>query len=414
LDLFNDTFRQHEYLRRVKYYPLLCRQDPQLMRFYDEYYMCICDSDRFSNCFQFNKTIKYDCSGKILCYNDGQCFFNNETCPTAFICVCNDCYYGRQCQFSTRDFIFSLDQILGYHIKPSISVHQQPFIVKFSIITTIMLILELIIGSLSIATFKVKTSREVGCGYYLLVSSISSMCMIIVLTIKFWQLVLSQMSIITNGSIMFIDCISIEIILKSCLVSSEWLNDCVAMERMFNVIKVIFVVIILTILSHIHDSLHRQVINHLNGDQQRIWYLSQYSSTLTRYNKFITLFHFLVPFSINLISAFATIIVAARSRVNVESKLSFKQHFRLKLKQHKNIIIAPSILLVLGLPRLIISFTSGYMRSPRQSWLYLIGYFVSFIPSMSTFFVFILPLKNYKREFDKTIQRWIRPFRRRF
>ncbi|CAF3131371.1 unnamed protein product [Rotaria sp. Silwood2] len=304
--------------------------------------MCICDSDRFSNCFQFNKTKKYNCSGKNLCYNDSQCFLNNETCPTAFICVCNDWYYGRQYQFSTKDFIFSLDQILGYHIKPSISVHQQPFIVKLSIITTIMLILELIIGSLSIATFKVKTSREVGCGYYLLVSSISSMCMIIVLTIKFWQLVLSQMSIITNGSIMFIDCISIEIILKSCLVSSEWLNDCVAMERMFNVIK-----------------------------------------------------------------------VAARSRVNVESKLSFKQHFRLKLKQHKNIIIAPSILLVLGLPRLIISFTSGCMRSPRQSWLYLIGYFVSFIPSMSTFFVFILPSKNYKSEFDKIIQRWIRPFRRR-
>ncbi|CAF4338770.1 unnamed protein product, partial [Rotaria sp. Silwood2] len=142
--LLNDTFRQYEYLRRVKYYPLLCRQDPQLMCFYDEYYMCICDSDRFSNCFEFNYTTKYNCNGKNLCYNDGQCFFNNETCPTTFICVCNNCYYGRQCQFSTQDFIFSLDPILGYHIKPSISVHQQPFIVKFSIIiTTIMLILEL-------------------------------------------------------------------------------------------------------------------------------------------------------------------------------------------------------------------------------------------------------------------------------
>ncbi|CAF4846353.1 unnamed protein product [Rotaria sp. Silwood2] len=201
-DLFNDTFRQFEYLRQVKYYPLLCRQDPQLMCFYDEYFMCICDSDHFSNCFQFNNTIKYNCNGKNLCYNNGQCFLNNETCPTAFICMCNDCYYGRQCQFSTKNFIFSLDPILGYHIKPSISLHRQPFIVKFSIaITTIMLILELIMGSLSTATFRLKNSRQVGCAYYLLASSISSMCMIIVLTIKFWQLVLSQMSIITNRSI---------------------------------------------------------------------------------------------------------------------------------------------------------------------------------------------------------------------
>ncbi|CAF3293516.1 unnamed protein product [Rotaria sp. Silwood2] len=429
LDLFNDTFRQYEYLRRVKYYPLLCRQDPQLMCFYDEYFMCVCDSDRFSNCFEFNNTIKYNCNEKNLCYNDGQCFLNNETCPTTFICVCNDCYYGKQCQFSTSDFIFSLDPILGYHIKPSISLHQQPFIVKFSIIiTTIMLILELIMGSLSIATFQVKRSREVGCGYYLLASSISSMCMIIVLTIKFWQLVLSQMSIITNRSLLLFNCISIEMILKSCLASSEWLNACVATERMFAIIKnvsfdkkksrivakrVILVIIILATITHIHDPLYRQVINDLDGDQERIWCLSQYSPALTKYNIFITLFHFLVPFSINLVSAFVIIIGAARSRVNVESKLSFKQHFRLKLKQHKNIIIAPSILLVLGLPHLIISFTSGCMRSPRQSWLYLIGYFVSFIPSMSTLFVFILPSKNYKSEFDKMIQRWIRRFRRR-
>ncbi|CAF3334560.1 unnamed protein product, partial [Rotaria sp. Silwood2] len=86
LDLYNDTFRQYEYLRRVKYYPFLCRQDPQLMCFYDEYYMCICDSDRFSNCFQFNNTMKYDCSGENLCDNDGRCFLNNETCSTTFIC----------------------------------------------------------------------------------------------------------------------------------------------------------------------------------------------------------------------------------------------------------------------------------------------------------------------------------------
>ncbi|CAF4563729.1 unnamed protein product, partial [Rotaria sp. Silwood2] len=381
LDLFNDTFRRYEYLRRVKYYPLLCRQDSQLMCFYDEYYMCICDSDRFSNCFQFNHTMKYDCSGKNLCYNDGRCFLNNEICSTISICVCHDCYYGTQCQFSTKGFIFSLDPILGYHIKPSISFRRQPFIVKFSIIiTTIMLISELIMGSISIATFQVKRLREVGCGYYLFVSSISSMCMIIILTIKFWQLVLSQMSIITNRSILSINCILIEMILKSCLASSEWFNACVAIERTFSAIKgvtfnknkskimakrVILVVIILTTITHIHDPLYRQLITDLDGDQQRIWCISQYSSTVTKYNTFITLFHFLVPFSINLIAAIVLIRVAARSRFQVMPQQSFVQNFQSKLKQHKHIIIAPSILLLLGLPRLIVSFTLGCMRSPR-------------------------------------------------
>ncbi|CAF2543175.1 unnamed protein product [Rotaria sp. Silwood2] len=429
LDLFNDTFRQYEYLRQVKYYPLLCRQDSQLMCFYDKYYMCICDSYRFSNCFDFNSTIKYDCSGKNVCYNDGRCFLNNPTCPTTYICACDDCYYGVQCQFSTKDFIFSLDPILGYHIKPNISLHQQPFIVKFSIIiTTIMLISEMIMGSLCIATFRWKKSREVGCGYYLLASSISSICMIIVLTIKFWQLVLLQMLFVTNRSILSINCISIEIILKSCLTSCEWLNACVAIERMFSIMKgitfnkqkskviakrVIFVIIIVIILTHMHDPFHRQVINDLDGDQQRIWCLSQYPSTVTQYNTFITLFHFLVPFSINLISALIIIIVAARSRFKVDSKQPLFQHIQAKLKQYKHIIIAPTILFLLGLPRLIISFAVGCMRSPRQSWLYLIGYFVSFIPSMLTLFVFVLPSKTYRNELNKTIQQWIRRIRRR-
>ncbi|CAF1069318.1 unnamed protein product [Rotaria sordida] len=410
LDLFNDTLRQYKYLRRVKYYPFLCRQNLQLMCFYDEYYMCICDSDRFSNCFEFNHSMKYDCNGKNLCYNDGRCFIDNETCPTISICVCNDCYYGRQCQFSTKDFIFSLDPILGYHIKPNISFDRQPFIIKFSIIIiTIMLISELIMGSFCITTFQLKKSREVGCGYYLFISSISSMCMIIILTIKFWQLVLSQMSIITNRSILFINCISIEIILKSCLASSTTFNK---IKSKIIAKRITFIIIILIILTHIHDPFHRKLINDLDGDQQRIWCLSQYSSTITKYNTFITLFHFLVPFSINLISAFVIIIVAARRRVSIESRQSFMQLFQLKLKKYKQIIFAPIILLVLSLPRLIISFILGCMRSPYYSWLYLIGYFLSFIPSMLTLFVFILPSKIYKSELNRTMHRWIRSFRR--
>ncbi|CAF2718582.1 unnamed protein product [Rotaria sp. Silwood2] len=90
------------------------------------------------------------------------------------------------------------------------------------------------------------------------------------------------------------------------------------------------VVIILTILSHIHGPLHRKLINDLDGNQQRIWCLSQYSSAVTKYNTFITLFHFLVPFSTNSISALVHIIVAGVSRCKVESKQSFKQHLQLK------------------------------------------------------------------------------------
>jgi hypothetical protein len=428
-DLFNETFRGYQYIRRVKYYPLLCRQYFQLMCFYDESNMCICDSDRFSNCFQFNHTKKYDCNGRDRCNLNGQCFQNNETCPTTFHCVCEDCYYGAQCNLTTKGLIFSLDSILGYHIKPNLSINKQSFIVKFTIgITLIMFIAGLISGSLSVATFLSLKTREVGCGYYLLLSSISSISMIILLTIKVCYLILSQMSLITNRSILFVNCVTIERILKLSLSLSEWLNACVAIERTFSVIKGVkfdknkskttakrmsFILLILLIVTHIHDPLHRELIHDLDGDQQRIWCLEKYSSSLTKYNTFIILADFVAPFSINFLSALLLIIVAARSRSKTESKQTFKQHFLSQLQQHKHILIAPILLVLLCLPRLILSFISGCMRSPDNSWLYLIGYFVSFIPSMLTFFVFILPSKTYKKEFDKTIQRWTKRFYRK-
>ncbi|CAF4347898.1 unnamed protein product, partial [Rotaria socialis] len=281
--------------------------------------------------------------GRNLCYNDDRAFLNNETCPNTFLCVCSDCYYGRECKFATKGFIFSLDPILGYHIKPNISLGRQPFIVKFSIIiTTTMLISELIMGSWSVAIFRLKKSRKVGCGYYLLVSSINSMIMILLLTYKFWQLVLSQMSYITHRSILLANCVSTEVILKSCLASNEWLDACVAIERMLSVIKgvsfdknrsrtiakrVIFPAINLIMLTHVHEPLHRQLINDLDEDQQRIWCLSSYSPIMTKYNTFITLFHYIGSFSINLISALTIIIVAARNRFKVESGRAFKKHF---------------------------------------------------------------------------------------
>ncbi|CAF1494222.1 unnamed protein product, partial [Adineta steineri] len=50
---------------------------------------------------------------------------------------------------------------------------------------------------MSILTFHMKKTRNVGCGYYLLISSWTSICLIIMLTIKFWELLLSQMTILT-------------------------------------------------------------------------------------------------------------------------------------------------------------------------------------------------------------------------
>jgi hypothetical protein len=99
------------------------------------------------------------------------------------------------------------------------------------------------------------------------------------------------------------------------------------------------------------------------------------------------------------------IIIAARTRSNSQKKTPFKEHLREQLQHHKHLLISPLILVVLALPRLIISFLSGCMKSARDSWLYLIGYFISFVPSMMTFVVFVLPSEMYRKEFSKSMKR---------
>ncbi|CAF2087466.1 unnamed protein product [Rotaria magnacalcarata] len=311
--LLNNTIINSGYLNRTKYYPLLCRQNRTMMCFYDNDLICICDLDRFSNCFSFNHTMNYDCQGHNHCENGGQCFQNNETCPTKSTCVCQDCYYGTKCQFSTRGFLFALDPAC----------------------VAIERMMSVIVGT----RFNKQKSRK----------------------------------------------------LAKSIISS---------------------VFIVTIITQIHDPIHRQLIDDIDDDERRIWCLTKYSSSARIYNSFINLFHFLVPFSINVITTLIMIKKIARRRLNIYPQQSYQNHFQRQVYRHQHLLYAPCMLILLSLPRFIISLSKRCMKSAHQPWIFLIGYFISFIPSMMTFVVFVLPSKNYKSELRSFYEQKFRRFRR--
>ncbi|CAF4432381.1 unnamed protein product, partial [Adineta steineri] len=119
--------------------------------------------------------MKFDCFGQNHCENDGQCFQDSPDCPKRTICACRSCYYGSRCQFTTSEFGLSLDAILAYHIIPNVNIFHQTSIVKLSFSFTILfMIVGLVNGVLSFVTFRSKTVLEVGCGIYLLCSSITT------------------------------------------------------------------------------------------------------------------------------------------------------------------------------------------------------------------------------------------------
>ncbi|CAF3577335.1 unnamed protein product [Rotaria sp. Silwood1] len=420
-ELFNETFRNFSLLRLVKYYHVPCRERSKLVCFYDKYRFCLCDLSNQANCFKFDPYQNYSCRGYNLCENGGQCIEDNQKCPTSLICVCPECYYGSKCQFNTHGSILSLDVILGNQIRLNTVIHNQPTVVKVTVLFTVILfVLGFINSFFSLLTFKMKLTRDVGCGNYLFLISIISMITMCVLAIKVAFLLASQIGSLTNRSFLYMQCISVDFFLRLVLSIGDWLSACVSIERTINISKgvnfnkekskhivkwIVLIVVLFTGCTHIHDPIHRRLID---DDEERTWCLARYSSSLQRFDRIVNTVHLTIPFAINFISALIIIVLGARIRSKTQKNKSYKQLLFKQLQLHKHLLISQCFLLLLAVPRLILSFLSGCMKSIRNPWLYVIGYFISFVPQIFTFLVFILPSKLYMEELHKSIESFFR------
>jgi hypothetical protein len=431
-ELFNQTFIKLHPLRRIKYYHLPCQKNSShLSCFVDNDHICFCTDhghQRVANCLEFNHNMQPNCLGQSACENNGMCYYDNSNCPTASICQCLECFYGTRCQFNTEGLGLSLDAILGYYIQPYTSILHQPSIIQVSAtLTMIMFVIGIINGVLCIITFKVKILHEIGCGLYLICISIISLVTMTIFTLKFWLLVLSQMALITNRSFLHVQCIFMDFLLRVCLSMGQWLSVCLAIERIITAVQgakfnkkkskqaakwVIFALTIFTTSSVIQEAIGRRLIDDNDGGEQRTWCIITYSQELQLFNSIIHIFHVAVPCLINLISAFIIIIVVAKQRATVHNHQTYRKHLREQFQQHKHIFIAQCVLVILAIPRLVIAFTTGCMKSAHNPWLFLVGYLISFIPPLVTFIIFVLPSKMYKKEFIKSCEQYRKAIRR--
>jgi hypothetical protein len=194
--------------------------------------------------------------------------------------------------------------------------------------------------------------------------------------------------------------------------STDWLNASVAIERAITAIKgvnfnkltskivakrVIPIIFIGTSISYLHHPLSRRLYD--DQDEERTWCILDNSSKLKIYDRFINLVHFSIPFIINIVSTIIIIIQVFRIRIKAQKTLTHKTILIREIKRHKHLIIASLILTALAIPRLIILFLSGCMESPRDPCLFLIGYYISFVPSLIIFLYMYYHQKNTKKYF---------------
>jgi hypothetical protein len=188
-----------------------------------------------------------------------------------------------------------------------------------------------------------------------------------------------------------------------------WLNACVAIERTMHVFKGIhfdkkrskriarWIIIILPfciMATLIHEPINRTLFEYQsttnrtvendtyvnrtseNTAEQYVLCVTRYSPSFQDYNTVILFFHLVAPFIANLFSALFIIFGAARQRSVARTGQSFKQHVGEQFNEHKQLIISPMVLLVLSVPRLIISLLNGCIKTSGFMWLYLGAYFI--------------------------------------
>jgi hypothetical protein len=257
-------------------------------------------------------------------------------------------------------------------------------------------------------------------------------------TIKFWFVVLSQINVSTSLSVLRGGCVSIEVILKFFLYLDGWFNACVAVERAVHVFKgvnfdkkkskyfarrIILLLPFCIISTLIHELMYRKLLvyspetdkidkdntmgnNEADGSttDRDLSCITHYSPAVQDYNTAILFFHLVAPFLANLSSALFIIFGVARQRSVAQTAKTFSEHVREQFKEHKQLIISPMILLVLSIPRLIISLLPDSVKISENLWLYLSAYLISFIPSILIFFIFVVPSELYMKAFKQSFK----------
>lgn len=122
------------------------------------------------------------------------------------------------------------------------------------------------------------------------------------------------------------------------------------------------------------------------------------------YNQTNIVIHHSVPFLINIVCTLIIITQIASRRSRIDRKKAYLQIFREQTAKQKELFIPSLIIIVSALPQFIISFSFACteMNSDWQRYALTTAYFVSYIPQILTFFLYIQPSTFYKSEFQLT------------
>jgi hypothetical protein len=390
-------------------FPLIC--------FHDDDYLCICEKDFYrAECFGYDPASDR-CS---FCMSNGYCLKGDlKTNKPDFLCLCPRCYHSQLCQFSTELMSFTLDSLM---IK-DIQTNRELSIGLYVSIILLVFLFALFNNLSSFLTFARPKPRKFGVGNYLLLVSIVNQFSLLFLLAKLVHIILGSNGILFYyKTLNLFSCKIISYLLSVFTRITYWLTSLVTIERLCIVLfptSHIFkkprvalglsLFVILTVAgTHLHEAIYYTIVNDPSYVTMNVTLcVTNYVDQLVSlYNRVNVLIHYFAPFLIQVLSITVLAIKTARSRrQTASSKETFLDIFKKQFKAQKEQYITPLIIILNVLPQAILSFTYACteLKQAWQRYMFLTTYFLSYLPQILGFILYVIPSTAYKNEFQQTL-----------
>ncbi|CAF3971379.1 unnamed protein product [Rotaria sp. Silwood1] len=385
-------------------YHYLCIQNSSLFCFIDESYLCICaENHNRTECFGYDHSLD-QCSS---CLAGGLCL-KEDHMRAKFLCLCPQCYYGSSCQFNIEGISFTLDLLIS-QVNLTIQI-------MYFIFALLIFIIGCITNYAGMVTFKRPKLRKSSIGIYILL-------VLIINQYSLFSLIMKLFIILFHSLMNDISCKITSYMLSVSIRCSFWLTSLIAIERVSyllfpfaivlkksSVARIISLATLLIVgIMHIHELIFYMKLTDQN---ERTLCVIDFPIRIRTYDRITVLFHYLIPFCIQILSITILLILAARNRSRIgNSRDTFIEYLKRQFRRQKELYIPPSVIVLSGLPQVIFSFSFACRELVTwQQHVLLIAYFLSFAPQLLGFIIYVLPSTNYMKEFQTTKLSKIRIF----
>ena len=170
----------------------------------------------------------------IIAWLVGVVYSAGSSQPNEFLCLCPECYFGRQCQSNTRSFSFTLDQLFSNDLHSTQRHTTVTLLIFFSLFTFFLALLN---NLFSFVTLRRRRCLRHGVGHYLLWMSVVNQINLAFVVARHIHLIIKIND--TSPSLIWDNllCKSLNYLLSSFTRLVYWLISLISIERLYTTVS---------------------------------------------------------------------------------------------------------------------------------------------------------------------------------